>query len=60
MTHPRSETLKMIATDMKNDAEKFEGRPFNGKTVSEYLGNLGAAVATLADIVRETEEDKEG
>ena len=61
MTNPRRiNILRMIAADMKNDAERFEGRSFNGKTVAEYLGNLGATVAALANIVRETEEDKEG
>ncbi len=52
------EVLEMIATDMKNDAREFEGRPFNGKTVAEYLGNLGAAIAALADIVKSTMEVK--
>jgi len=46
--------LKMIADDMKNDAEKFDGCPFNGKTVAEYFGNQGAAIAALAQIVRST------
>ena len=46
------EVLKMIADDMKNDAKNFDGRPFNGKTVAEYFGNQGAAIAALADIVR--------
>jgi len=44
--------LEMIATDMKNDAEKFDGRPFNGKTVAEYFGNQGAAIAALANIMK--------
>ena len=53
--------LEMIATDMKNDAEKFDDRPFNGKTVAEYFGNQGAAIATLARIMKSIlEEGKEG
>ena len=44
--------LEMIAADMKNDAESFDGRPFNGKVVAEYLGNQGAAIATLADLMK--------
>lgn len=40
-----------IAIDMMADAEAFDGKPFNGRTVAEYLGNLGAAVAALADIL---------
>ena len=48
----RFERLKMIADDMESDAESFDGRPFNGKTVAEYFGNQGAAIAALADIMR--------
>lgn len=44
--------LKMIATDMKSDAENFDGRPFNGKTVAEYFGNQGAAITALANILK--------
>jgi len=48
----RIEILEMIAEDMKNDAEKFDGRAFNGRTVAEYNGNQGAAIAAVANIVR--------
>ena len=48
------EVLDMIIADMKADAEKFDGRPFNGKTVAEYFGNQGAAIAALARIVTVT------
>ena len=44
--------LKMIADDMKNDARKFDGQPFNGKTVATYFGNQGAAIAALAKIIK--------
>ena len=44
--------LKMIAKDMKNDAENFDGKPFNGKNVAEYFGNHGAAISALANIIR--------
>ena len=44
--------LGMIAKDMKNDAEEFDGKPFNGKIVAEYFGNQGAAIAALADIIK--------
>ena len=50
--------LDMISADMKNDAEKFDGRPFNGKTVAEYFGNQGAAIAALARIMKSILEDK--
>ena len=58
MEDKRSEVLEMIATDMKNDAKNFDGRSFNGKTVAEYFGNQGAAIAALADIVKSILEKK--
>ena len=57
----RSEVLEKIAEDMKNDAKNFDGRPFNGKTVAEYFGNQGAAIATIAHILKSIlEQDSEG
>lgn len=44
--------LETIAKDMESDAANFDGKPFNGKTVAEYFGNQGAAIAALADIVK--------
>jgi len=49
--------LKMITDDMKKDAENFDGKPFTGKTVAEYFGNQGAAIAALANIMRSILED---
>ena len=46
------EILKDIAEDMKNDAIRFDGQPFTGKTVAQYFGYQGAAIAALADILR--------
>jgi len=40
-----------IAADMQADARAFEGRPFDGRTVAEYFGHQGAAIAGLARIV---------
>ena len=48
----RIEVLEAIAKDMEDDARNFDGKPFNGKTVAEYFGNQGAAIAALADIVK--------
>ncbi len=45
--------LKTISQDMENDARKFDGQPFTGKTMAEYNGNLGAAIAAIADILKE-------
>ena len=42
------EVLRAIAADMEADATAFDGRPFNGRTVAEYFGNHGAAIAALA------------
>ena len=49
----KTETLDMIANDMKQDAKNFDGQPFNGKTVATYFGNQGAAIAALANIIKE-------
>ena len=54
-----TKVLEMIADDMKNDAEHFDGLPFNGKNVAEYFGNHGAAIAALARIVKTFIEEYE-
>ena len=46
------EVCEMVAKDMADDAEQFDGRPFDGKTVAEYFGNHGAAIAALARIIK--------
>ena len=46
------EKLDMIAADMKSDAARFDGQPFNGKVVAEYFGCQGAAIAALANIIK--------
>jgi hypothetical protein len=57
----RIQILSEIAADMEKDAAKFDGKPFTGKTVAEYIGCQGAAIAALADIVRSIlEENKLG
>ena len=40
-----------IAADAKRDASAFDGQPFNGRTVAEYFGNHGAAIAGIARIL---------
>ena len=42
----------MIVADMKNDAKNFDSKPFDRKTVAEYFGNQGAAIAVLAHIMQ--------
>jgi len=46
-------TLGMITQDMKDDATNFDGKEFNGRNVAVYFGNHGAAIAALADIVKQ-------
>jgi len=48
----RIKVLEMIEEDMRNDADNFDGRPFTGKTVAEYFGYQGAAIARLAKIMK--------
>ena len=52
------ETLEMIAQDMVDDAKNFDGKPFTGRTVAEYFGNQGAAIAALASIVKSLVESR--
>jgi hypothetical protein len=51
--HELIKTLKMIAEDAENDAKNFDGQPFTGKTVGTYLGNHGASISALAEIMIE-------
>ena len=44
--------LNMIEQDMKDDAAKFDGQPFTGRTVAQYFGNQGAAISALANIIK--------
>jgi hypothetical protein len=48
--------LNEISEDMRRDAQTFDGKPFNGRTVAEYFGNQGAAIAALARIVAKQDE----
>lgn len=48
----RINVCEQIAEDVKNDAINFDGKPFTGKTVGEYFGYHGAAIAALADLVK--------
>lgn len=55
----RIDICTMIAADMKKDAEEFDGKPFDGKTVAQYFGYHGAAIASLADMLKSILEEKE-
>ena len=52
------EVLDMIAKDAKDDATNFDGQPFTGKTMGEYMGNHGASIAKLAEIIKDILEEK--
>jgi hypothetical protein len=54
------EVCKDIVADMASDATKFDGQPFTGRTVAEYFGTQGAAIAALAQILeRHLQEHEE-
>jgi hypothetical protein len=57
MDKTQIKVLEQIAKDQKDDAARFEGQPFNGRTVATYFGNQGAAIAALADILKTVIED---
>ena len=59
MEDKRIGILEEIAKDMKRDAEEFDGKPFDGKTVATYFGYQGAAIAALANIIKSIIEGKE-
>jgi len=56
------EVLAEIKADMEADAKNFDGQPFIGRTVAQYFGNQGAAIAALAtildEVIRERHEDE--
>ena len=53
----RIKILNMVETDMKLDAEHFDGQSFNGHTVATYFGTHGAAIAALARIMKSIVEE---
>lgn len=55
----RIQICELIAEDSKNDAAQFDGKPFNGKTVAEYLGNHGASIAALANLIKSILEERQ-
>lgn len=54
----RIQICETIAKDMKEDATNFDGKPFTGKTMGEYMGYHGAAIAALANLVKSLLEEK--
>ena len=58
ITDKRIEICETIAKDMKQDAADFDGKPFTGKTMAEYMGHHGAAISALAGLVKSILEEK--
>lgn len=50
---------EQVAKDMEKDAEEFDGKPFDGKTVATYFGYQGAAIAALADVLKQIITEKQ-
>lgn len=48
--------LDMITEDMAKDAANFDGKPFTGLTVGTHYGYACAAIAKLAEIIKEIVE----
>lgn len=42
-----------IAKDVENDAKEFDGKPFTGKTMAEYMGYHGAAIKALSHVIEQ-------
>ena len=53
----RIEILNAISKDIENDVSEFEGAPFNGRTVSVYMGRQAACIQAVANILRATLEE---
>ena len=49
--------MEMVAEDVENDAREFDGKPFTGRTVAEYMGNHGAAIGAVAKAIKAILED---
>jgi len=45
--------LQLIAKHMETDAFALDGTPFTGKEIGKHLGQLMAAISTLAKIMEE-------
>ena len=46
------EVMAMVMDDVEKDATDFDGKPFTGKTMAEYMGNHGAAIKAIASAVK--------
>lgn len=55
----RREVLADIIRDVELDARHYDGQPFTGKTVAEYMGKQGAMIQALAHILETLLPDEE-
>lgn len=53
----RIQICEAIAEDMKKDATDFDGKPFTGRTIGEYMGYHGAAISALANLIKSILEE---
>lgn len=47
------EVCSTIASDAESDVTKYEGQPFNGKTMAAYQGEQNAMIQALANVLAE-------
>jgi len=52
------EICETVATDVEKDAAEFDGKPFTGKTMGEYMGYHGAAIKALSNVLKEILQDE--
>jgi hypothetical protein len=57
ITDSRIQICENIAKDMETDAANFDGKPFTGRVVGEYMGYHGAAISALADLIKSILEE---
>ena len=53
---PINEVMQMVADDCEADARKYEGAPFDGRTVAAMHGETMAMLRTVALAVRDLSE----
>lgn len=54
------EICRQVSADVENDAKHFDGQPFNGKTMATYMGNHGAAINALANVLERVVKEIDG
>jgi hypothetical protein len=49
--------LRMVQSDIQADVKRRDGQPFNGRNVSEALGEMYAQIDALANVLVHLLED---